>query len=81
MKKIDDLIRKHFKYLSCDSYLAELSDESSDDEPLINIAKKKKNRSDKQTKNKTKASPRKRKGTAKKSGDVPATGKYFSRYL
>lgn len=70
-------MRKHFKYLQLSfCYLAELLDESSDDEPLINILEK--NRSDKRTKNKTKTSPQKRE-TPKKSRNK--TGKYSSSTL
>lgn len=46
----------------CCFCLAEPSDESSEDEPLINLVKK--NRTNKQTKNKRKASSPKKRGTA-----------------
>lgn len=50
-----------------------LSDESSDDEPLINLVKK--SRTDKRTKNKTKASALKKRGTAlKRPRKMPVSG-------
>ena len=56
--------------------MAGLSDESSEDEPLINLAKKK--RADKRTKTKTKASaPKKRGTTPKKSRKTLVSGKDF----
>lgn len=58
----------------CDFFFVGVSDESSDEEPLINLVKK--NRTDKQTKNKTKASaPKKRDGTPKKPRKMLVSGK------
>ncbi len=53
--------------------MAGLSDESSDDEPLINLVKK--NGDGKQAKTKKVSAPKKRGRTPKKQRKMPETGK------